>query len=225
MNKIKRFFKKVDPVTFALIALLGVTTAFAWIQITGTGTQEVYVPVVAPDPDEMRPVFNPIDEIPVVARPEVFIAPIETSHFNVTTTFFDETSEDATVLASNIFFFQVGNGKFSHLSQGASFACGDGNVVNVIAPLSGTISSIDDSDPVLGTIVTIDHKEGIQTVLTGVYNVTVTTGDDVEQGQALGVTGISRLEPDSGNVVHLEVVQSGRYIDPESVIGRTISDF
>ena len=225
MKKIQRFLKKADPVTFALIALLGVSAVFAWVQITGTGTPDIYVPVVTPDPDRTQPVFNPTPiEVPTVATPETFIAPVDTNRFNVTTTFFDETSEDATVLTSSIFFFQVGNGKYSHPSQGASFACEDNKVVDVVAPLSGTVSSVIDDDPVRGTIVTIDHAGGLQTILTGVYNVSVTTGDNVDQGQALGVTGLSRLEPDSGNVVHLEVYQSGTFLNPEDVIGKRISE-
>jgi len=223
MKKIQRFLKKADPVTFALIALLGVSTVFAWVQITGAGRQETYMPVIAPERDETRPVFNPI-EVPTVATPETFIAPVDTNNFNVTTTFFDETSEDSTALASSLFFFQVGSGKYSHPSQGMSFACENDDVVDVIAPLSGTVSSVIDDDPVRGTIITIDHAEGLQTILTGVYNVSVATGDDVDQGQALGVTGLSRLEPDSGNVVHLEVIQGGTFINPENAIGRMISE-
>jgi len=223
MKKIQRFLKKADLVTFALIALLGVSTIFAWVQITGSGSQDTSVPVSAPEPDETQLVFNPI-EVPTVAIPETFIAPVDTNNFNVTTTFFDETSEDGAALASSLFFFQVGNGKYSHPSQGMSFACENDDVVDVIAPLSGTVSSVIDDDPVRGTIITIDHTEGLQTILTGVYNVSVTTGDDVDQGQALGVTGLSRLEPDSGNVVHLEVVQGGTFINPENAIGRMISE-
>jgi len=225
MKRIKKFLRKVDPITFALIALLGLSSVFAWFQIAGIGTQTPPpLPVVAPTPEHPElPVFNPVD-IPTAGTPEIFLAPVDTNQFNVTTTFFDETSEDSAALASSIFFFQVGNGKYSHPSQGVSFRCEDDNVVNVIASLSGIVRSVVDDDPVRGTIITIDHDEGLQTVLTGVYDVNVAAGDDVSQGQALGTTGVSRLEPDSGNVVHLEVVHGGDFINPEDIIGRTISD-
>ena len=221
MQRIKRFFKKVDPVTFALIALLGVSTVFAWVQITGAGR----TPEVAYVPEPTIPVWTPQEpprepSVPVVATPETFMVPVDTSNFIVPTTFFNEHTEDAAVLASSLFFFQVGVGKYSHPSQGMSFACADGESVNVIAPLSGVVSAVIDDDPVRGTIIRIDHDNGLQTVLTGVYNVNVATGDSVAQGAILGVTGLSRLEPDSGNVVHLEVYQSGNYIDPSIVIGK-----
>ena len=224
MKRFKRFLRKVDPVTFALIALLGISSVFAWYQIAGIGSQTPPLPVVAPTPEEPEvPVFNPID-IPTAATPEIFLAPVDTNDFDVTTTFFDEESEDSAALASSIFFFEVGNGKYSHPSQGVSFRCEEDNVVNVIASLSGTVRSVVDDDPVRGTIITIDHDEGLQTVLTGVYEVNVTTGDEVVQGQALGKTGVSRLEPDSGNVVHLEVIHAGDFIDPEDLIGKTVND-
>lgn len=224
MKRIKRFLKKVDPVTLALVALLGVSSVFAWVQIVGTGGGSV--PVTGPGSeiqDNDLPVHSPAD-VPVFGSSESFIAPIDTKDFTVTTTFFDETSDDQTVLASSIFFFQVGDSKYSHPSNGASFSDTNGGVVDVVAPLSGTVLTVVDDDPVRGTIVTIEHEAGIQTVLTGVYNVSVTEGETIEQGQALGVTGLSRLEPDSGNVVHLEIIQSGSYINPENIIGSDIDD-
>lgn len=217
MQKIKRFFKKADPVTLALVALLGVSTVFAWVQITGGFNHQP----TADNYDATLPVFNPADDetIPTFGRSEVFEIPIAASDHVVPTTFFEPDTEDRAVLASGLFYFQMGSGKFSHHSAGMSFACTSGDVVNVVAPLSGTVSDIIDDDPVRGTMVTIDHVDGLQTVLIGVYDVTVTVGAEVEQGQTLGTTGVSRMEPDSGNVVHLEVFQGGHHVNPANVIG------
>ena len=223
MNKFKNFIKKADLVTFALIALLGISTVFALTQIISTSSYRPDVPVAAVvDEEEPRPVFNEV-EIPAIVTPaEVFIVPVDTTNYNITTTFFDETSEDVAV--SSLFFFELGGGKYSHPSQGVSFTCSDDEVVNVVAPLSGTISSIDAEHAVRGTVVTIDHEHGLQTVLTGVYDVTVAVGSTVNQGDTLGVTGLSRMEPDSGNVIHLEVMHGGEFINPEHIIGKTAGD-
>ena len=216
MQRIKRFFKKADPVTLALVALLGVSTVFAWVQIVGTGqsTDTTY------EPERTLPVWTPQDPPTemVTATPEVFIAPID-GDFNTPTVFFDETSDDVAVVASGLFKFQVGNGIYTHQSQGMSFANADGRAVDVIAPLSGVVSAVMDDDPIRGTVIQIDHDNGMRTYLTGVYDVAVATGDTVTQGQALGVTGLSRLEPNSGNVVHMEVFQSGLFVNPAEVIG------
>jgi len=221
MANIKKFFKKADPVTFALIALLGVSATFAWIQIASSGGN--VVPVSGPASDEEVPVFNQM-EVPASIMRETFIAPIATEDFTVTTTFFDEEAEDAAALVSSIFYFQAGGGMYSHPSQGTSFADATGDVVDVVAPLSGTISSIVDDHPVRGTVIVIDHIEGVQTVLTGVYDTRVQMGDVVEQGSVLGVTGLSTLEPDAGNVVHMEVMQNDNFFNPEEVIGKAIRE-
>jgi len=220
MANIKKFFKKADPVTFALIALLGASATFAWIQIASSGGN--VVPVSGPS-DEEVPVFNEV-EVPTSVMRETFIPPVATEDFTVTTTFFDEEAEDAAALVSSIFYFQAGSRMFSHPSQGASFADAEGAVVDVVAPLSGIISSIVDDHPVRGTIVVIDHPEGIQTVLNGVYDTRVQMGDIVSQGDVIGVTGLSTLEPDAGNVIHMEVMQNEDFLDPEEVIGKAIRE-
>jgi len=219
MSKVKDFFKNADIVTYALIALLGVSTVFAWNQIVGPNNQpdypvhtegnEPYVPVYAP--------YEPSD--PYVSVPEIFLNPVSTATYTVSTSFFDETS--AEVVASSLFFYQVGNGKYSYPSQGVSFTCETDESVTVLSPLSGVVSSVSDH-AARGTIVTIDHDYGLQTVLTGVYNLNVDVGDSVTQGQNIGVTGASLREPDVANVVHLEVLLNGEPIDPFSVIGQTV---
>jgi len=227
MKKVKSFLKKADLVTYALVALLGVSTIFAWTQITGTSGTSNDELVVMPIPErEHQPVFNPIELPPVVSEVviEEFMVPVNTTNYTVTTTFFDATSQDATALVSSLFFYQIGDGKYSRPSMGMSFTCVRNEVVEVIAPLSGVINSVIDDHPVYGTIITIDHQEGLQTVLTGVYNVNVEAGAAVEQGTPLGVTGLSRVEPEAGNVVHLEVLQAGSRIDPQSVIGRRVDE-
>jgi len=227
MKKFKDFIKKADLVTFALIALLGISTVFAWTQLTRTSSNRPTHPVVMVEDDleDEQPVFSPI-EPPVVApvEPEVFLVPVDTTNYSVTTTFFDESSTDPTALASSLFFFELGGGKYSHPSQGMSFTCNNDQAVNVLAPLSGVISSVVDDHTVRGTIVTIDHDYGLQTVLTGVYDVTVAVGASVNRGDTLGVTGLSRMEPDAGNVVHMEVMRGGVFVNPEDVIGRSVQD-
>jgi len=226
MKKIKRFLNKADLVTIALVALLGVSTVFALSQITGTNQAPNDEPVVLPlpqIPDRDLPVFNQVEPTePVVATPEVFIVPVDTTQYKVTTTFFDTTVDEVAV--SSLFYFRVNDAKFSQQSKGMSFTCTTDDAVNVVAPLSGVVTSIVDDHPVYGTMITIDHSDDVQTVLTGVYDVTVTTGAKVLQGDPLGVTGLSRLEPDAGNVVHFEVLQYGEPINPEHVFGRALHE-
>ena len=220
MKKIKNFFKKADPVTFALVALLGASATFAWIQIASSGGN--VLPVSGPEDVADTPVFQQND-VPASVLRETFIVPIASEDVTVTTTFFNEESEDAEELETSIFFFQAGTGMYSHPSQGTSFADAGGNAVNVLAPLSGTIQSIVD-DPVRGVVVTINHIDGVVTTFSGLYNTQVAVGDSVSQGTVLGTTGLSTFEPESGNVIHVEVRHNDTFINPEHVIGQAPRD-
>jgi len=221
-SNFRRTFRRIDPVSLALIVMLGISATFAWVQITGGNTRDTSVMHQVTPPDLVE------DDLATVgpgSENEIFSAPIA-GDFDVTVSFFDEEAElDATTLVSSIFYYQVGSGKYSHPSSGASFRAENDAQVDVVAPLTGVVSEIIDDDPVRGTIVTLDHENGLQTVFTGVYNLEVEVGQTISQGDTLGVTGLSMLEPTSGNVVHLEVFQNGTAIDPEEAIGRALNDF
>ena len=47
---------------------------------------------------------------------------------------------------------------------------------------------------------------------------------DVKQGDVIGKTGTSQLEPDSGNVVHFEVMKDNNKLNPEDVINTKLGD-
>ena len=112
---------------------------------------------------------------------------------------------------------------YSHESKGISLKDTNNETVNVVAALSGKVASVKD-EILKGTVVTIEHENGVETVYTGVYNVNVEAGDEVEQGTVLGKTGLSQLEPDSGNVIHFEVLKDEVKVNPETVIDKKLGD-
>ena len=64
----------------------------------------------------------------------------------------------------------------------------------------------------------------MKTVYTGVYDVAVKAGDELEQGDVIGKTGSSQLEPDSGNVVHFEIVKDDTKLNPSDIIDTKLGD-
>ena len=225
-NNIKSFFRKVDPITFALVVMLGLSATFAWVQITQVPQEVPVLSQLGVDVEDDIATFREIagTNVATLAIEENFIVPIVGDDFEVTVNFFDADADEA-ALVSSIFFYQVGQGKYSHQSQGMSFRGADDAVVNVVASLTGVVSSVVDDDPIRGTIVTIDHANGVQTVYTGVYDVVISVGDELEQGDVIGATGLSLLEPDNGNVVHIEVMKNGDFLNPYDLIGNSISEF
>ena len=112
---------------------------------------------------------------------------------------------------------------YTHESKGVSLKSSDNEAVNVVAALSGKVLNVKD-EVLKGTVVTIEHENGVQTVYTGVYDVAVKAGDEVKQGTVIGKTGLSQLEPDSGNVVHFEVLKDEVKVNPETVIDKKLGD-
>ena len=90
----------------------------------------------------------------------------------------------------------------------------------VCAIMDGTVTAVYDDD-YLGTVVTIEHREGWSTLyanLTGVP--AVSAGDTVGAGQVIGAVGQSAmLETASQPHLHLEVYRYGTLTDPELLLG------
>ena len=222
--KLKKFFKRVDPISLALVLLLGASATFAGVQLT---RNTVEIPVISPsnqpnqEEEDVAAALNDPEVIRLLE--ESVLTPIESQEFEVTTQFFNPDNDTAEI-AQSIFYYQIGRGKYSHLSRGMSFRGAGDEAVNVVAVLSGTVSSIVDDDPVRGTIITIDHENGVQTVYVGVYDVAIEVGTVVARGEVIGTTGLSQLEPDAGKVVHFEIMLNGLNLNPNDVIERRLSE-
>lgn len=228
--KNKKLFKKIDPISFALVLLLGASATFAGVQLALTGMNgdsSVSNPANGNSSaytkgDGTTPVNKTTDAETVVLLQEVIQSPLEGEDVVVAKTFYDQTA-DTSIQVNSIFSYQVGETMYTHESKGVSLKSSDNEAVNVVAALSGKV--VDVKDEVLkGTVVTLEHENGVQTVYTGVYDVAVKAGDEVKQGTVIGKTGLSQLEPDSGNVVHFEVLKDEVKVNPETVMNKKLGD-
>lgn len=218
--KFKKLFKKVDPVSFALVALLGASATFAGFQWAfNSGETPVLNPNLAIDGEQDMAVTGNDPEVARLLQESV-IAPIDCENFEVTMRFFN-TEADATELVNSFFYYPAGSGKYSHQSRGMSFRGANDEETNVVAALSGTVIGVED-EILKGTVVTIEHENGVQTVYTGVYDVELEVGMTIEQGDVMGVTGLSQMEEESGNVVHFEIKQNGFNLNPEEIFDQQL---
>lgn len=229
--KNKKLFKKIDPISFALVLLLGASATFAGVQLALTGMnggQSVSNPAnsdnggIYTNGDGTTPVNKTTDAETVALLQEVIQSPLEGEDVVLAKTFYDQTA-DTSVQVNSIFSYQVGETMYTHESKGVSLKSSDNEAVNVVAALSGKVLNVKD-EVLKGTVVTIEHENGVQTVYTGVYDVAVKAGDEVKQGTVIGKTGLSQLEPDSGNVVHFEVLKDEVKVNPETVIDKKLGD-
>ena len=227
----KKLFKKIDPISLALVVLLGASATFAGVQLwlTGmNGDQTVSNPsnsdndIVYVNEDGTTTVNKTTDPETLALLEEVIKSPIEGEEVTVAKSYYDQTA-DTTTQVNSLFYYKVGETMYSHESKGVSLKDNNNETVNVVAALSGKVASVKD-EILKGTVVTIEHENGVETVYTGVYNVNVEAGDEVEQGTVLGKTGLSQLEPDSGNVIHFEVLKDDVKVNPETVIDKKLGD-
>lgn len=227
----KKLFKKIDPISLALVVLLGASATFAGVQLwlTGmNGDQTVSNPsnsdndIVYVNEDGTTTVNKTTDPETLALLEEVIKSPIEGEEVTVAKSYYDQTA-DTTTQVNSLFYYKVGETMYSHESKGVSLKDINNETVNVVAALSGKVASVKD-EILKGTVVTIEHENGVETVYTGVYNVNVEAGDEVEQGTVLGKTGLSQLEPDSGNVIHFEVLKDDVKVNPETVIDKKLGD-
>ena len=83
----------------------------------------------------------------------------------------------------------------------------------------GTVVSVT-KDAVWGNTVTIDHKNGITSSISGLADeALISAGAEVYEGTIIGVIGEIPIESKDGAHVHLEMRSSGQLVDPLEILG------
>ena len=87
---------------------------------------------------------------------------------------------------------------------------------------SGTVTAIRD-DALWGTVVTIDHGNGITAEYRGLAREgAVQPGDTVDINDKIGVLGEIPIENNDGAHLHLEIYKDGKPVSPSNYIGKTV---
>lgn len=91
---------------------------------------------------------------------------------------------------------------------------------DVAAALDGKVKKVE-NDPLVGSLVEIEHSGNMATVYQSMEKVLVKPGDEVKQGQVLGVAGRNPFEKDAGIHLHFEVRVDGKSVNPEQYLTHT----
>ncbi len=132
-------------------------------------------------------------------NPPVFVMPIEG---NILKPF----SEDTLIYSATY--------KDMRIHTGVDIAPTVANVV--VSAFSGTVIGVDENTN-YGTVVTIDHGDGIMLSYCGLKNVTVKSGDKVNSEEVLGEIDVVLNESADAIHLHLELMINGEYKDPLSL--------
>ncbi|WP_341279901.1 M23 family metallopeptidase [Paenibacillus sp. FSL H8-0537] len=89
---------------------------------------------------------------------------------------------------------------------------------DVVAAMSGKVSLVL-NHPTNGSIIEINHGEGLVTTYQSLSDVNVAVGDEVKQGTIIAKAARNELEKDLGVHLHFEVRENGKAVNPSTVVG------
>ena len=72
--------------------------------------------------------------------------------------------------------------------------------------------------------VVIEHNDKLKTCYYGLSEVTVTVGAEVNQGDKVGTSGNTDIDKEAGNHVYFQVLKDSKYVNPEVLIGKKLSE-
>ena len=94
---------------------------------------------------------------------------------------------------------------------------------NCVSVLDGKVKDIKD-DAIMGKIVEIENNKNITTIYQSLSEVDVKVGDNIKQGDVIGVSGTNQIIGNDNQALHFEVYNKGEIIDPEQFYLLSIED-
>ncbi len=155
--------------------------------------------------------------IPVVAKTQLIIKPYLSENVNIGKYFYDYEGEKSEQEKSLIYYENtyMQNSGVDYVSNEA---------FDVLSILDGEVISVE-KDDTLGNIVQIKHENDLISIYQGIDEVTVNKGNKVNQGQILGTSSTSKINPEYSSSVHFEIYYKGEIMDPENLYSLSIEDF
>ena len=153
----------------------------------------------------------------VVSTSKVVMRPYNNADVKALKNFYDYKGEESTQENSII------NYDTTYIQNNGVIYGGVEEAFEVRAALEGKVISVKD-DKLLGKIVTIEHENNIVTTYESLSEVTVKENDEVSQATIIGKAGPSNLEKDAGNILLFEMTIGGKYVNPEDVFDKQVSD-
>ncbi|SEQ98886.1 M23 family metallopeptidase [Piscibacillus halophilus] len=201
----QRWFYPALYITLVAVILAGVMVyQFQASDVTEDGTQN------EENPSQVADNNGEEESVPVVADQEDLVMPtLLGDQAEIITKFYDaeaseEEQEDALIFYNNTY----------RQSKGVDITSKDGQPFEVIAALSGTVTSVYDDD-LEGQVVEIEHDESRSTYYGSLSEVSVDEGDEVTQGDVIGVSGTNVYGDEEVTKVHFRLLEDGEPVNPE----------
>lgn len=210
----KRWFFPAIYITIAALLL----TLVVWYQ-----NLDNKVPRIDQEALEVSDHYVPVNQSgegdPVIEQKESILKPVSNdTEIEIVTKYYDYDTEASEQEKALILF-----DNHYYQSTGIDLARTDGETFDVLASLSGTVSTVKD-DPILGTVVIIDHEDGVETYYSSLADVNVQEGMKVNQGDVIGKAGKNVFGKDNGIHVHFEIRKNNVTFNPENYFNESVAD-
>ena len=212
----KNWIKKIGQNKFQFFFFVGVLAVLLVALVISASINGREGPV-----DDNPPVVTPPkDDEQVDTKPEeVLKLPFdETLEYQVVRKFYDKNASKEDQAKALIKY-----GNRYRTSSGTGFSKKDNSSFDVLAALSGKVIEIKES-PLYGNYVVIEHNDKLKTCYYGLSEVTVTVGAEVNQGDKVGTSGNTDIDKEAGNHVYFQVLKDSKYVNPEVLIGKKLSE-
>lgn len=216
-NKWSRIFRKkwFFPAVYLTVAAL-LLTIVLWYQSLDNqisdsiDEQEITDDYISTPHDE--------DAEAVLDQQEVIQMPVSDEiQTEIVTKFYDHNADDEDQESALVLY----NNRYQQ-STGIDIVSEDGEIFDVLAALSGTVTEVKDH-PLLGNVVTISHENDVTTHYASLGEVNVKAGEKISQGDVLGIAGKNIFGKDNGNHVHFELQKAGKSMNPETFFNQPVS--
>ena len=157
------------------------------------------------------------NSIPVVSNKNLIIKPYLSEGVSIGKYYYDyegqkEEQEKSLIYYENTY---MQNSGVDYISN---------SVFDVVSILDGEVISFE-ADETLGNVIQIKHEKDLISIYQGIEEVGVKKGDKVNQGQILGTSSTSKLNPEYNSSLHFEIYYKGEIMDPENLYSLSIEDF
>lgn len=151
--------------------------------------------------------------VPVVKETENLIKPFTDESIKTLKNFYnykgkEEEQEDAIINYEQTYI------------QNNGIAYGNGKEFDVVASLSGTVTSIKE-DKLQGLVIEIESEGAILTYKS-LSSTTLKQNDEVKLGSIIGKSGTSNINKDLGNHIVFELNIDNNYVNPDDYYGKEI---
>ena len=153
---------------------------------------------------------------PVMAEKTKIIKPYKTETVTIGKSFYDYQA-DASTQEKSIYFYE------NTYMQNSVVEYINNEPFEIVSVLDGEIIDVK-PDETLGNIIEVKHDGEVITIYQGLEKINVKKGDKVTQGQVLGISGKSKVNPDYKSFLHFEVFHKGELLNPETFYTLDIND-